>query len=553
MASYGFKIEVEGNAIKSIKGIEDELSLLGNKSKEVHDKIDKSFAKIGESVKGFGANIKSLAIGGLGIGGLLGGMDIAHESLEAFDKYEEGVSKLEAVLTSTRHAAGLTIDELKESAKGLSSQTLFGRSAIMDAQSMLLTFTAVRGVIFDQAMPAVADFATRFKMDMPEAANMLGKALNDPLKGMTKLQREGVVFSDQQKKTIEQFMEHGQVAKAQGVILKELGTEFGGLAKAMANTDAGKIKMANKALGEMKLTIGEMLSKGLVAMSPAIVKIGEAFKDAFGTKASDAMKESRIEMVSLFETLKDQNIPLDQKREIMDKLNSQYSEYIPKLLTEKMTTEDFAKAENLANEAMLRKIQIQANRELYEGYFKSYSKAAENLVKVREKIEEEKLTTEENKQKYKGVDGSARESIRHRKIYEDALNEETEARNMLNKQLKALNLATGYKGESDFKKEGVNKISEEIDGFMKNLDKNKNKNSILKDEMAGSALNTSALGGASGGLGEAKVIKIDFHKALMEVNVPGGNGMDIVSKAPMSVEMMLRIINNLSMSQGSTM
>jgi len=67
------------------------------------------------------------------------------------------------------------------------------------------------------------------------------------------------------------------------------------------------------------------------------------------------------------------------------------------------------------------------------------------------------------------------------------------------------------------------------------------------------AINTSALSGASGGLGEAKVIKIDFHKALMEVNVPGGNGTDIIAKAPMSVEMMLRIINNLSQSQGSIM
>lgn len=68
-----------------------------------------------------------------------------------------------------------------------------------------------------------------------------------------------------------------------------------------------------------------------------------------------------------------------------------------------------------------------------------------------------------------------------------------------------------------------------------------------------SAINTSLLSGASGGLGEAKIIKIDFHAPLMKVDVPGGNGMDIVAKAPMSVEMMLRIINNLSQSQGSTM
>lgn len=67
------------------------------------------------------------------------------------------------------------------------------------------------------------------------------------------------------------------------------------------------------------------------------------------------------------------------------------------------------------------------------------------------------------------------------------------------------------------------------------------------------AFNTSALSGAAGGLGEAKIIKIDFHSPLMQVNMPGGNGMDVVAKAPMTIEMFLRLINNLSQSQGSTM
>jgi tape measure domain-containing protein len=92
-----------------------------------------------------------------------------------------------------------------------------------------------------------------------------------------------------------------------------------------------------------------------------------------------------------------------------------------------------------------------------------------------------------------------------------------------------------------------------------NLPDNKNKDDDSKlqkigdGELGQSAINTSALGGASGGLGEAKVIKIDFHKALMEVNVPGGNGTDIIGKGQLTVEAMLRIINNLSMAQGATM
>lgn len=67
------------------------------------------------------------------------------------------------------------------------------------------------------------------------------------------------------------------------------------------------------------------------------------------------------------------------------------------------------------------------------------------------------------------------------------------------------------------------------------------------------AINTSALSGASGGLGEAKIIKIDFHKALQEINIPGGDGKDVVGKSTMAVEILLRVLNNIAYSQGATM
>ncbi len=87
-----------------------------------------------------------------------------------------------------------------------------------------------------------------------------------------------------------------------------------------------------------------------------------------------------------------------------------------------------------------------------------------------------------------------------------------------------------------------------------NTPENNDMKGIGNDGQVGkSAINISALGGASGGLGEAKVIKIDFHKALMEVNVPGGNGTDIIGKGQLTVEAMLRIINNLSHSTSATM
>ncbi len=549
MPVYGFQLEISGNSLKSIKSIEGELGTLNAKSKHLNSEMSGHFDRMGQKAKAFGMSVKNLVFGGLGIGGLMGGGMFAKASLEAFDKYEEGIAKLNAVLASTRGKAGLTINELTDAAKTLSGQTLFGKAAIMDAQSMLLTFTSVRGEIFEKAMPAVTNFATRFKMELPEAANMLGKALNDPLKGMTRLQRQGVVFSDQQKETIRQFMAIGQVAKAQQVILTELETEFGGLAHAMTLTDAGKIKMAKKSLDDMKITIGEMLSKGLAGMSPILTKIADGFKDVFGSKMSDKLKESRLEMNAMFNVLKEGNLPLDQRRELIDKLNASYGDYIGKQITDKTSLSELNVLQTESNEKLLEKIKITAQQEVLEKYFKQAAKAQDKMMEAQLKFDEMKQEGYKKSNPLlialKQSLGVASSNERVQLAGQLFMKEQQEK---YDQAMKMLGLANKSFDKTSLVKTGETEINK-----LKEKDKALTKPISAGNAIKENAINTSALGGASGGLGEAKIIKIDFHKALMEVNVPGGNGMDIVSKAPMSVEMMLRIINNLSQSQGSTM
>jgi len=111
---------------------------------------------------------------------------------------------------------------------------------------MLLTFTNIRNEvgkgndIFDQSVGILADMSTAMGTDMKSGAIGLGKALNDPIAGITALTRVGVTFSDQQKEQIKNFVNAGKVAEAQKVILAELNKEFGGSGAAFAATDAGK-------------------------------------------------------------------------------------------------------------------------------------------------------------------------------------------------------------------------------------------------------------------------------------------------------------------------
>ena len=68
--------------------------------------------------------------------------------------------------------------------------------------------------------------------DASGSAIQLGKALNDPIKGITALTRVGVTFTEQQKDQITTLVESGKTIDAQKIILGELQKEFGGSAEA---------------------------------------------------------------------------------------------------------------------------------------------------------------------------------------------------------------------------------------------------------------------------------------------------------------------------------
>jgi phage-related protein len=78
----------------------------------------------------------------------------------------------------------------------------------------------------------------------------IGKALNDPIKGMTALSKAGVSFSEQQKQQIKAAVEQGDLAKAQSILLAGIESNAKGAAEAGAsNLDKLKVKAANLAEG----------------------------------------------------------------------------------------------------------------------------------------------------------------------------------------------------------------------------------------------------------------------------------------------------------------
>lgn len=164
------------------------------------------------------------------------------------------LAKNEAILKATGYAAGMTSSEVQNLATELSDLTGVDDELITSAESMMLTFRNVGGEEFPRAIKAALDLQTTFG-DLNSASLQLGKALNDPIKGVTALSRSGVTFSKTQKNMIENFVKTNQIAKAQGIILDEVEKQVGGTAEAMEKASNGAEKAAN-AYENMQEAIG---------------------------------------------------------------------------------------------------------------------------------------------------------------------------------------------------------------------------------------------------------------------------------------------------------
>jgi hypothetical protein len=166
-------------------------------------------------------------------------------------RQEAALRQLEQRVTSTGQAAGFSAEQLAEMAGGLQRITTYGDEAVMEMQALLLTFTNIRGDVFVDAQEAVLNLATAMGTSATSAAQQLGRALNDPVAGLSALSRAGVQFSESQRQLIRDMVAANDVAGAQRVILAELETQFGGAARAARDTFGGSLQALGNAFGDL--------------------------------------------------------------------------------------------------------------------------------------------------------------------------------------------------------------------------------------------------------------------------------------------------------------
>lgn len=292
MADRTVKITYTGDASKLKSASSDaEKSLSG-----VHSRSVAVGAGIGSALGTVMGNVAGAGFRALGSAARVGIGEVSDAA--------KGAAQTASVLKSMGAGAGVTakgVSDLAGQIQGYSGQT---DDSIVASENLLLTFGNLKnGVgegndLFNQATKITADMAQTFGGSASDSAVQLGKALNDPTKGISALSRVGVSFTAGQKAQIKAMQEGGDMAGAQKVILGELTKEVGGSAKAFGESLPGQIEKAKRKFEDIAQAV-------VTRLIPAVMSAGKWVSDNLVPKLRTAAEWVTTNVVPVLGKLAD--------------------------------------------------------------------------------------------------------------------------------------------------------------------------------------------------------------------------------------------------------
>lgn len=249
--------------------------LARDKASKVLDNVGDKADTLGTKLGGIGGTAKA-ALGGAAAGGvaLLGAAMV--QGVKDAASFEKLQAKTAAVIESTGNAANISVEGVQDLAGSLESISGIDEEEIINSQNVLATFTRIKNAgpdkVFDDAAKAALNMSVALGTDLKGASLTVGKALNDPIAGLSALGRAGVQFTDAQKEQIKAMVEAGDTMGAQKIILGELETQFGGAAEAAGSGFAGSMARLQDAVGDAFREIGMELIPILTSLAEWLAK-----------------------------------------------------------------------------------------------------------------------------------------------------------------------------------------------------------------------------------------------------------------------------------------
>jgi hypothetical protein len=176
-------------------------------------------------------------------------------------------------------------DRITKLAEAQGTELGISNLTIKATQAKLLTFKNLAksantvGGAFDRANKAALDMAAAGFGSAEGNAVQLGKALENPIKGIAALAKSGVTFTEQEKEKIKTLVESNKMLEAQEMVLAAIETQVGGTAKATAD-DTARMK---EGFAQFQQSLGLGLLPILEAVTPVLLGMANWAKENPGT------------------------------------------------------------------------------------------------------------------------------------------------------------------------------------------------------------------------------------------------------------------------------
>lgn len=259
----------------------------------------KDVETFGDKITKFG-KLAGAAFLAAGVAAAAFAVKFAKDAIVAGEAAATANARIEQINTSMGlfgESVAVVNDRLIKYAEETARATGVDTNSIKATQAKLLTFkelAATAGEVggqFDRATKAAIDLGAAGFGTAEMNAVSLGKALNDPIKGIASLNRNGITFTIQEKERIKTLVESNKIGEAQALILAAIETQVGGTAEATANaTDRMKVgfQQVTERVGLALLPVLEKFTSFLLDVVfptfekyvlPVVQKLADAFSD----------------------------------------------------------------------------------------------------------------------------------------------------------------------------------------------------------------------------------------------------------------------------------
>ena len=173
-------------------------------------------------------------------------------------------------------AGTVQLNELQEAANRLGNETLFNQEEFTRGFNLLTSFRKIGVDAYERVAQAAADIAQVNQVDVSTSFMQLAKALQDPERNLSNLNRSGIAFTKTQTDVIKELMKTNKTAEAHAMILSIVEESYNKLSQAASEGFAGNVDTLGESFRDFSETLGKALEPALIQVTKGLTELIKA-------------------------------------------------------------------------------------------------------------------------------------------------------------------------------------------------------------------------------------------------------------------------------------